>query len=34
MSNSIEVINLSKSFKSKQAVNNISFKINENEKEL
>ena len=31
MSNSIEVINLSKSYKSKQAVNNISFKINENE---
>ena len=31
MMNSIEVINLSKSYKSKQAVNNISFKINENE---
>ena len=31
MSNSIEVINLSKSYKSKKAVNNISFKINENE---
>ena len=31
MSNSIEVINLSKSYKTKQAVNNISFKINENE---
>jgi ABC-2 type transport system ATP-binding protein len=31
MSNSIEVINLSKTYKSKQAVNNISFKINENE---
>jgi ABC-2 type transport system ATP-binding protein len=31
MSNSIEVINLSKSYKSKQAVNDISFKINENE---
>jgi ABC-2 type transport system ATP-binding protein len=31
MSNSIEVINLSKSYKSKHAVNNISFKINENE---
>ena len=31
MSNSIEVINLSKSYKSKQAVNNISFKIKENE---
>ena len=31
MTNSIEVINLSKSYKSKQAVNNISFKINENE---
>ena len=31
MSNSIEVINLSKSYKSKQAVKNISFKINENE---
>ena len=31
MSNSIEVINLSKSYKSKQAVNKISFKINENE---
>ena len=34
MSNLIDIINLSKSFKSKQAVNNISFKINENEKEL
>ena len=31
MPNSIEVINLSKSYKSKQAVNKISFKINENE---
>ena len=31
MKNSIEVINLSKSYKSKQAVNNINFKINENE---
>ena len=31
MLNSIEVINLSKSYKSKQAVNNISFKINQNE---
>ena len=31
MSNSIEVINLSKSYKLKQAVNNINFKINENE---
>ena len=31
MLNSIEVINLSKSYKSKQAVNNINFKINENE---
>jgi len=31
MNNSIEVINLSKSYKSKQAVNNINFKINENE---
>ena len=31
MMNSIEVINLSKSYKSKQAVNNINFKINENE---
>ena len=31
MSNSIEVINLSKCYKSKQAVNKISFKINENE---
>ncbi|MDA7572666.1 ABC transporter ATP-binding protein [Candidatus Pelagibacter sp.] len=31
MSNSIEVINLSKSYKSKEAVNNINFKINENE---
>ena len=31
MKNSIEVINLSKSYKSKIAVNNISFKINENE---
>jgi len=30
MQNSIEVINLSKSYKSKQAVNNINFKINEN----
>ena len=31
MTNSIEVINLSKRYKSKQAVNNINFKINENE---
>ena len=31
MQNSIEVINLSKSYKSKQAVNKINFKINENE---
>ena len=31
MTNSIEVINLSKKYKSKQAVNNINFKINENE---
>ncbi len=31
MQNSIEVINLSKSYKSKQAVNNINFRINENE---
>ena len=31
MTNSIEVINLSKSYKSKKAVKNISFKINENE---
>jgi len=31
MSNSIEVINLSKSYKLKKAVRNISFKINENE---
>ena len=31
MSNSIEVINLSKIYKSKEAVNNINFKINENE---
>ena len=31
MKNSIEVINLSKSYKSKQAVNNINFKINEDE---
>ena len=31
MTNSIEVINLSKSYKSEQAVNNINFKINENE---
>ncbi|MDA9670166.1 ABC transporter ATP-binding protein [Candidatus Pelagibacter sp.] len=31
MQNSIEVINLSKSYKSKQAVNSINLKINENE---
>ena len=31
MSNSIEVINLSKTYKSKKAVRNINFKINENE---
>ena len=31
MKNSIEVINLSKSYKTKKAVNNISFKIDENE---
>ena len=30
MKNSIEVINLSKSYKTKKAVNNISFKIDEN----
>ena len=30
MKNSIEVINLSKSYKTKNAVNNINFKINEN----
>tara|TARA_B100001057_G_scaffold466173_1_gene523036 strand:- start:590 stop:1318 length:729 start_codon:yes stop_codon:yes gene_type:complete len=31
MQNSIEVINLTKSYKAKQAVRNINFKINENE---
>ena len=31
MKNSIEVINLSKSYKTKKAVNNINFKIEENE---
>ena len=31
MKNSIEVINLSKSYKTKKAVNNINFKIGENE---
>jgi ABC-2 type transport system ATP-binding protein len=31
MSNSIEVINLSKTYKSKPAVSNINFKINQNE---
>ena len=31
MTNSIEVINLSKNYKSKEAVNNINFKISENE---
>ncbi|WP_440677913.1 ABC transporter ATP-binding protein [Candidatus Pelagibacter sp. HIMB1611] len=31
MKNSIEVIKLSKSYKTKKAVNNINFKINENE---
>jgi len=31
MKNSIEVINLSKSYNTKKAVNNINFKINENE---
>ena len=31
MSNSIEVINLSKNYKSKEAVSNINFKITENE---
>jgi ABC-2 type transport system ATP-binding protein len=31
MTNSIEVINLSKHYKSKKAVSNINFKINENE---
>ena len=31
MKNSIEVINISKIYKSKLAVNNISFKINEDE---
>ena len=31
MSNSIEAINLSKRYKSKEAVSNINFKINENE---
>ena len=31
MKNSIEVINLSKSYDSKEAVKNISFRINENE---
>jgi len=31
MKNSIEVINLSKNYKSKEAVNNINFKVNESE---
>ena len=31
MTNSIEVINLSKKYKSKNAVSNINFKIGENE---
>jgi ABC-2 type transport system ATP-binding protein len=31
MTNSIEVINLSKNYKSKKAVNNINFKVNESE---
>ena len=31
MSNSIQVINLSKNYKSKEAVSNLNFKINENE---
>mgnify|MGYP001188581944 CR=1 FL=1 len=31
MTNSIEVINLSKKYKDKKAVSNINFKINENE---
>ena len=31
MSNSIQVINLSKNYKSKKAVSNLNFKINENE---
>ncbi len=31
MTNSIEVINLSKKYKDKEAVVNINFKINENE---
>ena len=31
MTNSIEVINLSKKYKDKVAVTNINFKINENE---
>ena len=31
MLNSIEVINLSKSYRAKKAVNNVNFKINENE---
>ena len=31
MTNSIEVTNLSKSYKSRKAVKNINFKINENE---
>ena len=31
MSNSIEVINLSKSYKNKLAVNNINFKVGEGE---
>ena len=31
MTNSIEVINLSKTYKTKEAVSNINFKINENE---
>ena len=31
MANSIEVINLSKSYKSKNAVSNINFKVGDNE---
>ena len=31
MPNSIEVINLSKSYKNKQAVNNINFKVEEDQ---
>ena len=31
MTNSIEVINLSKKYRNKEAVSNINFKVNENE---